>query len=402
MNVTKKGKLVIKNNKVTNIHDYDYHNQYFPRIFSFVSRKNSKNYSAIELFFIDNIIYISIVRDKKEETYSISEGFEFFPNKWYHVAIVHDAPKLWGNRSDISLYINGKLNKVTKVKYPKTCDYEQSYIGCKGRSGTFSEISIQDVYQSFCGQMVSFNIFNCLLNEYNIESIYNLGMDQESELDSIAYSESFLSKYSKVLDEDIFSTLFICYHPKASEIDITGDDANYQTELKSNINEPNKSSILNILFNKNYGKEYYDNLSFSKMDSYKLYYYLFKIFNANSVDIINNLQINNNSIDVSHAYLFSVSRTSTKCIRNTLHSLGGINVLLPLLLHINLKQIEFVDKPLILINEKNTFNELNKTNIDDLKQGKERLLVFIRIISYLVLYDSFHQNTVKTGYFMPI
>ncbi|ORY69241.1 beach-domain-containing protein [Neocallimastix californiae] len=418
MNVTKKGKLMIKNNKVTNLHDYDYHNQYLPRIFSFVNKKNSKDCSAIELFFIENVIYISVTRDRKEETYSISNGYKFMPNEWYHIAIVHDSPKLWGNRSDLSLYINGRLNKVTKVKYPKTCNYEQSYIGCKGRSGTFSEISIQDVYQSFCGQMVSFNIFNCLFNEYNVASIYNLGMDQESEMDSIVYSESFISKYSKVLDEDIFSTSFICYHPKASETNITGDDADYQTELKPdylNEDEPNKSSILNILFNKNYGEEYYDNLTITRMDSYKLYYYLFKIFNANSVDIINNLQINDNSIDVSHAYLFSVSRTSTKCIRNTLHSLGGINVLLPLILHTNLNRINFIDRPVVPVNNKDAVNELNQLNIINLNdtntnsnnnastnQGKERLLIFIRIISFLVLSDSFHQNTVKTSYFMAI
>jgi len=403
MNVTKKGKVIIKNNKVTNIHDYDYQNQYCPRIFSFTSRgKNNRNTNGLDLFFIDNKIYIGVTRDGKTETYSISEQFEFLPNKWYHVALVHEAPKLWGNNSDLNLFIDGRLNKTTKVKYPKNCNYQQSYIGCKGRTGTFSEISIQDVYQSFCGQMVSFNIFNCILHEYNLAAIHALGIDQESELDSIVYSESFLSKYSEYLEPEEFSSLFLCYHPKASETDNIDSEESYDSDSLDD-DDHKKANILNILFNKKYGKDYYSAFNFEKEDTYKLYYYLFKIFNANSVDIINNLQINVNSTNVNHAYLFSVSRTSTKCLRNTLHSLGGINVLLPLLLHSNLNRINFEPNPLETANKKELLDEFSKTVTKlDPDQSSERLITFIRIIAHLIISDSFHQNTVKTSYFLPI
>ncbi|ORX55869.1 beach-domain-containing protein [Piromyces finnis] len=401
MNVTKKGKVVIKNNKVTNFNDYDNQNQYCPHIFSLTSRgKNNRNTNGLDLFFIENKIYISVTRDDKKDTYSISDQYEFLPNRWYHIALVHESPKLWVNTSDLSLYIDGRLNKITKVKYPKSCHYQQSYIGCKGRTNTFSEISIQDVYQSFCGQMISFNIFNCILYENSIANINSL-LDEKSKVDSIAYSESFLSEYSKILQPEEFSSLILCYHPKASETDNNENETSYDRDSLDD-SDQKKEDVLNILFNKKYGNGY-NTLNFEKKDTYKLYYYLFKIFNANSVDIINNLQINNNSINVNHAYLFSVSRTSTKCLRNILHSLGGINVLLPLLLHSNLNRIDLEPNSLEIVYKNENFDLPNKTITEvDIDQHNERLITFIQMIIHLIESDSFYQNKVKSSYFLPI
>ncbi|XP_075399825.1 lipopolysaccharide-responsive and beige-like anchor protein [Tenrec ecaudatus] len=136
--------------------------------------------------------------------------FDFKPQKWYMVTIVHIYNR-WKN-SELRCYVNGELASYGEITwFVNTSDtFDKCFLGS-------SETA--DANRVFCGQMTAVYLFSEALNAAQIFAIYQLGLGYKGTFKFKAESDLFLAEHHKLLlyDGKLSSAIAFTYNPRATD-----------------------------------------------------------------------------------------------------------------------------------------------------------------------------------------
>ncbi|XP_060720152.1 lipopolysaccharide-responsive and beige-like anchor protein isoform X2 [Tachysurus vachellii] len=136
--------------------------------------------------------------------------FDFKPQKWYMVTIVHIYHR-WKN-SEISCYVNGELASYGEITwFVNTSDtFDKCFLG---------SAETADANRVFCGQMGAVYLFNDALNAAQIFAIYQLGPSYKGVFKYKAESDLLFADHHKSLlyDGKLSSSIAFTYNPRATD-----------------------------------------------------------------------------------------------------------------------------------------------------------------------------------------
>ncbi|KAG7314175.1 hypothetical protein KOW79_022671 [Hemibagrus wyckioides] len=136
--------------------------------------------------------------------------FDFKPQKWYMVTIVHIYHR-WKN-SEISCYVNGELASYGEITwFVNTSDtFDKCFLG---------SAETADANRVFCGQMGAVYLFNDALNAAQIFAIYQLGPSYKGVFKYRAESDLLFADHHKSLlyDGKLSSSIAFAYNPRATD-----------------------------------------------------------------------------------------------------------------------------------------------------------------------------------------
>uniref|UniRef100_A0A8C4RYR9 LPS responsive beige-like anchor protein n=1 Tax=Erpetoichthys calabaricus TaxID=27687 RepID=A0A8C4RYR9_ERPCA len=136
--------------------------------------------------------------------------FDFKPQKWYMVTIVHIYNR-WKN-SEISCYVNGELASYGEITwFVNTSDtFDKCFLGS-------SETA--DANRVFCGQMGAVYLFSEALNAAQILAIYQLGPGYKGTFKYKAESDLLFAEHHKLLlyEGKLSNCIAFTYNPRATD-----------------------------------------------------------------------------------------------------------------------------------------------------------------------------------------
>ncbi|PRP84623.1 BEACH domain-containing protein [Planoprotostelium fungivorum] len=171
---------------------------YEPRLFSFMNDKGN----GLEAFFLKRKLYIRTSQGNRVE---MQYGFE--SQRWYHLVVAHSYNKMeWLNlaSSTVKVYVDGKLECDTKLKYPDVSETTQCHLG--------ESVVIKNPYvqipkeNTFYGQMGFFLFFGEAITSSQVLELYILDFN---------YVPNFLEK--DILSRNGGPSVLLAYHPGLSE-----------------------------------------------------------------------------------------------------------------------------------------------------------------------------------------
>ncbi|XP_053335852.1 lipopolysaccharide-responsive and beige-like anchor protein [Clarias gariepinus] len=136
--------------------------------------------------------------------------FDFKPQKWYMVTIVHIYHR-WKN-SEISCYVNGELMSSGELAwFVNTSEtFDKCFLG---------SAETADANRVFCGQMGAVYVFNTELNAAQIFAIYQLGPSYKGVFRYKAESDLLFADHHKSLlyDGKLSGSIAFTYNPRATD-----------------------------------------------------------------------------------------------------------------------------------------------------------------------------------------
>ncbi|XP_036880518.2 lipopolysaccharide-responsive and beige-like anchor protein isoform X1 [Manis javanica] len=176
-----------------------------PYLYCFRTSKGL-GYSA---HFVGGCLIITSIKSKGKG-FQHCVKFDFKPQKWYMVTIVHIYNR-WKN-SELRCYVNGELASYGEITwFVNTSDtFDKCFLGS-------SETA--DANRVFCGQMTAVYLFNEALNAAQIFAIYQLGLGYKGTFKFKAESDLFLAEHHKLLlyDGKLSSAIAFTYNPRATD-----------------------------------------------------------------------------------------------------------------------------------------------------------------------------------------
>ncbi|NXP71877.1 LRBA protein, partial [Ramphastos sulfuratus] len=176
-----------------------------PYLYCFRTNKGL-GYSA---HFVGGCLIITSIKSKGKG-FQHCVKFDFKPQKWYMVTIVHIYNR-WKN-SELRCYVNGELASYGEITwFVNTSDtFDKCFLGS-------SETA--DANRVFCGQMTSVYLFSEALNAAQIFAIYQLGLGYKGTFKFKAESDLFLDEHHKLLlyDGKLSSAIAFMYNPRATD-----------------------------------------------------------------------------------------------------------------------------------------------------------------------------------------
>ncbi|XP_023589325.1 lipopolysaccharide-responsive and beige-like anchor protein isoform X4 [Trichechus manatus latirostris] len=176
-----------------------------PYLYCFRTSKGL-GYSA---HFVGGCLIITSIKSKGKG-FQHCVKFDFKPQKWYMVTIVHIYNR-WKN-SELRCYVNGELASYGEITwFVNTSDtFDKCFLGS-------SETA--DANRVFCGQMTAVYLFSEALNAAQIFSIYHLGLGYKGTFKFKAESDLFLAEHHKLLlyDGKLSSAIAFTYNPRATD-----------------------------------------------------------------------------------------------------------------------------------------------------------------------------------------
>ncbi|XP_077976450.1 neurobeachin-like isoform X2 [Styela clava] len=227
--------------------------------------------------FVGNCLIVTFLK-AKDKGFQHCVKYEFKPNKWHMVTIVHIYNR-W-RTSEVKCYANGQLVSTAEMNWCVGANeqFDKCFLGSAETTG--------DDLRVFSGKMAAVYVFSEALNPSQVYAIYQLGPDYKNQFKFPAESDRLLANHHrKVLYEDskLSEHLMMAYNPKATD---------GQLCLESSPRPPNKDGVAHRWF-----------------------------------------------VHSPHALmLHGVKAVVTHSIHCALHSVGGIDVLYPLLSQLNYKQ----------------------------------------------------------------
>nr|XP_058950691.1 neurobeachin-like [Pocillopora verrucosa] len=135
--------------------------------------------------------------------------FEFHPQKWYMVTVVHAYNRF--HSSEIRCFVNGKVVSTGETTLVHANEpFDKCYIGSSPKA---------DVQSVFCGQMAAVYVFSEALNAQTVGAIHRLGPWYKGQFKFPAEIDTPLSEQDrKVLYEGHLSAVIMfMYSPKACD-----------------------------------------------------------------------------------------------------------------------------------------------------------------------------------------
>ncbi|ETE70830.1 Lipopolysaccharide-responsive and beige-like anchor protein, partial [Ophiophagus hannah] len=136
--------------------------------------------------------------------------FDFKPQKWYMVTIVHIYNR-WKN-SELRCYVNGELASYGEITWFVNASdtFDKCFLGS-------SETA--DANRVFCGQMTAVYLFSEALNAAQIFAIYQLGLGYKGTFKFKGESDLFLADHHKQLlyDGKLSNAIAFTYNPRATD-----------------------------------------------------------------------------------------------------------------------------------------------------------------------------------------
>ncbi|KAM8808825.1 lipopolysaccharide-responsive and beige-like anchor protein isoform 2-T2 [Eudromia elegans] len=176
-----------------------------PYLYCFRTNKGL-GYSA---HFVGGCLVVTSIKSKGKG-FQHCVKFDFKPQKWYMVTIVHIYNR-WKN-SELRCYVNGELASYGEITwFVNTSDtFDKCFLGS-------SETA--DANRVFCGQMTSVYLFSEALNAAQIFAIYQLGLGYKGTFKFKAESDLFLAEHHKLLlyDGKLSSAIAFMYNPRATD-----------------------------------------------------------------------------------------------------------------------------------------------------------------------------------------
>ncbi|NXO25873.1 LRBA protein, partial [Cisticola juncidis] len=176
-----------------------------PYLYCFRTNKGL-GYSA---HFVGGCLVVTSIKSKGKG-FQHCVKFDFKPQKWYMVTIVHIYNR-WKN-SELRCYVNGELASYGEITWlVNTSDtFDKCFLGS-------SETA--DANRVFCGQMTSVYLFSEALNAAQIFAIYQLGLGYKGTFKFKAESDLFLDEHHKLLlyDGKLSSAIAFMYNPRATD-----------------------------------------------------------------------------------------------------------------------------------------------------------------------------------------
>ncbi|XP_012515470.1 PREDICTED: lipopolysaccharide-responsive and beige-like anchor protein [Propithecus coquereli] len=176
-----------------------------PYLYCFRTSKGL-GYSA---HFVGGCLIITSIKSKGKG-FQHCVKFDFKPQKWYMVTIVHIYNR-WKN-SELRCYVNGELASYGEITwFVNTSDtFDKCFLGS-------SETA--DANRVFCGQMTAVYLFSEALNAAQIFAIYQLGLGYKGTFKFKAESDLFLAEHHKLLlyDGKLSTAIAFTYNPRATD-----------------------------------------------------------------------------------------------------------------------------------------------------------------------------------------
>lgn len=176
-----------------------------PYLYCFRTSKGL-GYSA---HFVGGCLIITSIKSKGKG-FQHCVKFDFKPQKWYMVTIVHIYNR-WKN-SELRCYVNGELASYGEITwFVNTSDtFDKCFLGS-------SETA--DANRVFCGQMTAVYLFSEALNAAQIFAIYQLGLGYKGTFKFKAESDLFLAEHHKLLlyDGKLSGAIAFTYNPRATD-----------------------------------------------------------------------------------------------------------------------------------------------------------------------------------------
>ncbi|XP_008056894.1 lipopolysaccharide-responsive and beige-like anchor protein, partial [Carlito syrichta] len=176
-----------------------------PYLYCFRTSKGL-GYSA---HFVGGCLIITSIKSKGKG-FQHCVKFDFKPQKWYMVTIVHIYNR-WKN-SELRCYVNGELASYGEITwFVNTSDtFDKCFLGS-------SETA--DANRVFCGQMTAVYLFSEALNAAQIFAIYQLGLGYKGTFKFKAESDLFLAEHHKLLlyDGKLSNAIAFTYNPRATD-----------------------------------------------------------------------------------------------------------------------------------------------------------------------------------------
>uniref|UniRef100_A0A674KG59 LPS responsive beige-like anchor protein n=1 Tax=Terrapene triunguis TaxID=2587831 RepID=A0A674KG59_9SAUR len=176
-----------------------------PYLYCFRTNKGL-GYSA---HFVGGCLIVTSIKSKGKG-FQHCVKFDFKPQKWYMVTIVHIYNR-WKN-SELRCYVNGELASYGEITwFVNTSDtFDKCFLGS-------SETA--DANRVFCGQMTAVYLFSDALNAAQIFAIYQLGLGYKGTFKFKTESDLFLAEHHKLLlyDGKLSSAIAFTYNPRATD-----------------------------------------------------------------------------------------------------------------------------------------------------------------------------------------
>uniref|UniRef100_A0A803TAM5 LPS responsive beige-like anchor protein n=1 Tax=Anolis carolinensis TaxID=28377 RepID=A0A803TAM5_ANOCA len=176
-----------------------------PYLYCFRTSKGL-GYSA---HFVGGCLVVTSIKSKGKG-FQHCVKFDFKPQKWYMVTIVHIYNR-WKN-SELRCYVNGELASYGEITwFVNTSDtFDKCFLGS-------SETA--DANRVFCGQMTAVYLFSEALNAAQIFAIYQLGLGYKGTFKFKGESDLFLADHHKQLlyDGKLSNAVAFTYNPRATD-----------------------------------------------------------------------------------------------------------------------------------------------------------------------------------------
>ncbi|XP_053107967.1 lipopolysaccharide-responsive and beige-like anchor protein isoform X2 [Hemicordylus capensis] len=176
-----------------------------PYLYCFRTSKGL-GYSA---HFVGGCLVVTSIKSKGKG-FQHCVKFDFKPQKWYMVSIVHIYNR-WKN-SELRCYVNGELASYGEITwFVNTSDtFDKCFLGS-------SETA--DANRVFCGQMTAVYLFSEALNAAQIFAIYQLGLGYKGTFKFKGESDLFLADHHKLLlyDGKLSNAIAFTYNPRATD-----------------------------------------------------------------------------------------------------------------------------------------------------------------------------------------
>ncbi|KAJ3091929.1 Neurobeachin-like protein 1 [Quaeritorhiza haematococci] len=259
--------------------------------------------------------------NSKENVFNVfTDGFDVSPNLWHFVAVSHSAPQRsrWSTTpSELAIVFDGSPVYRGSAPYPETEVWEYCRIGARaalasvGFESDAEETSqnngrMLSCTQSFAGQMTTIYVMDAPLGADALKSVYSLGPNHASQFRSedaqfyliqdeqdlhdgdVGSSSSSLPNIkSSIFDGSLHHRIALMFHPAATRDERVCFDVSPRV-----VSQPGGDAFVNSFS--------------SKADT------------------------------SAPALLRRVKSCSSKCFRTAINAMGGIKVLFPFLLHLNL------------------------------------------------------------------
>eukprot|EP01080_Neovahlkampfia_damariscottae_P008372 gene8372-197_t len=186
--------------RIESFRDLSLKQQNIPRLFCFLN----SNHHGFEAFFEPPYLVACLYSPNGSVT-KIPFDFQFQMKTWYHVILTHYPGRSLFTKTELKMYIDGKLKQKIAIKYPESKDYNFSTIGV----GQYQQ-------NAFHGQIGSIYMFEDILSTQTINALYTIGSNYNSTFhQSDAYM--FDKNIQFLFDGSLSSKLLLALNPKSTD-----------------------------------------------------------------------------------------------------------------------------------------------------------------------------------------